>query len=89
MEFLEAIAEGMPAIAQIPFETLRNWMSKNDPAFRPDFFQAFERARAIAVYKNIKKLNAAKDSKAAARMSPSLPRRKHQPRPTSQITTRL
>jgi hypothetical protein len=39
MEFLEAIAEGMPtrgaaAIAQIPFETVRNWISKNDPAFR-------------------------------------------------------
>ena len=47
MEFLEAIVEGTPthsaaAIAQIPFETVRNWLSKNDPAFRPDFFRAFE-----------------------------------------------
>jgi hypothetical protein len=47
MEFLEAIVEGMrtrsaAAIAQIPFETVRNWLSKNDPAFRPDFFRAFE-----------------------------------------------
>ena len=71
MEFLEAIAEGMPtrsatAIAQIPFETVRNWMSKNDPAFRPEFFRAFERARAIAVHKNIKKLNAAKEWRATA-----------------------
>jgi hypothetical protein len=42
MEFLESIAEGMPtrcaaAIAQIPFETVRNWMSRNDSTFRPDF----------------------------------------------------
>jgi hypothetical protein len=71
MEFLDCIAEGMPtrgaaAIAQIPFETLRNWMSKNDPAFRPDFFRAFEKARAIAVQKNIKKLNDSKDWRAAA-----------------------
>jgi hypothetical protein len=62
MEFLDCIAKGMPtrgaaAIAQIPFETVRNWMSKNDPAFRPDFFRAFERARALAVVKNIEKLN--------------------------------
>ena len=54
------------AIAQIPFETVRNWMSKNDPAFRPDFLRAFERARAIAVGKNIKKLWRAKDWRAAA-----------------------
>ena len=71
MEFLDCIAEGMPtrgaaAIAQIPFETVRNWMSKNDPAFRPDFLRAFERARAIAVGKNIKKLWRAKDWRAAA-----------------------
>ena len=54
------------AIAQIPFETVRNWMSKNDPAFRPDFLRAFERARAIAVGKNIKKIWRAKDWRAAA-----------------------
>jgi hypothetical protein len=71
MEFLEAIVECMrtrsaAAIAQIPFETVRNWLSKNDPAFRPDFFRAFEKARAIAVHKNIKKLNVAKDWRAAA-----------------------
>jgi hypothetical protein len=58
MEFLEAIAEGMPtrgaaAIAQIPFETVRNWMSKNDPAFRPEFFRAFEKAKASAARKRI------------------------------------
>jgi hypothetical protein len=35
-------------------------MSKNDPAFRPDFFRAFEKAKAIAVHKNIKKLNTAR-----------------------------
>lgn len=71
MEFLEAIAEGMPtrgaaAIAQIPFETVRNWMSKNDPAFRPDFLLAFERARAIAVCKSVKKLRDSKDWRAHA-----------------------
>ena len=70
-EFLDCIAEGMPtrgaaAIAQIPFETVRNWMSKTDPAFRPDFLRAFERARAIAVGKNIKKILRAKDWRAAA-----------------------
>jgi hypothetical protein len=71
MEFLEAIAEGMPtrgaaAIAQIPFETVRNWMSKNDPAFRPDFFRAFEKAKASAARKRIKKLSESKDWRAAA-----------------------
>jgi hypothetical protein len=70
-ELLEAIAEGMPtrgaaAIAQIPFETVRNWMSKNDPAFRLDFLRAFERARAIAVQRNIRKLNASEDWRASA-----------------------
>ena len=70
-EFLECIAEGMPtrgaaAIAQIPFETVRNWMAKNDPAFRPDFFRAFEKARATAAQKNMRKLNDAKDWRAAA-----------------------
>jgi hypothetical protein len=43
----KVMVEGTPtrsaaAIAQIPFETVRNWLSKNDPAFRPDFFRAFE-----------------------------------------------
>ena len=71
MEFLEAIAEGMPtrgaaAIAQIPFETVRNWMSKNDPAFRPDFFRAFEKAKAVYYRKQIDKLNKSRDWRAAA-----------------------
>jgi hypothetical protein len=43
------------AIAQIPFEAVRNWMS-NDRAFRPEFFRAFDRAKAIAARKRIKKL---------------------------------
>ena len=72
MEFLEALSEGMPtrsaaAIAQIPFETVRNWMSKNDAAFRPEFFRAFERAKAIAVRKSIKKL---RDSKTGGCVAP-------------------
>jgi hypothetical protein len=45
-----------PAIAQIPFETVRNWMSKNDTAFRPDFLRAFEKAKAVHYRKQIDNL---------------------------------
>jgi hypothetical protein len=40
-------------------------MSKNDAAFRPSS-REFERARAIAVIRNIEKLNTSKDWRAAA-----------------------
>jgi hypothetical protein len=51
MEFLEAIAEGMPpraaaAIAQIPFETVRNWMSKNPKARKTSYSDVCKSARA-------------------------------------------
>ena len=51
MEFLEAIAEGMPpraaaAIAQIPFETVRNWMSNNPKARKTSYSDVCKSERA-------------------------------------------
>lgn len=69
--FLEAVADGMPTKyacgdSGLNYSSVSQWLNPNLPNYDPKFLELYEKAIAVAVRRNIKRINASRDWKAAA-----------------------